>query len=203
MDPLEITGTRINPDTRIKLEVLISAGYLTRLKAVRARKKFRPENTANFLGAFIEEMIDSLFSDGLGIATRREKASVKVVRHALADFLVEGVDKATIPRLMRATGLSQPTIRLALNELEAIHFVAVGSGKNESGRLAYLYALTSEGILSASKDHPEEATRFTLGGLLPEALDPITAPAPVETTDEAGRAHSYTLGDTDPAGRPL
>lgn len=174
MDPLVFTGIRFSDDSRVKLEALIDPAILTSLMALRTARKIKPENTAHFLGAIIGEAVASLTHRGL--VERPEKASTQMVRWTAGKLLTMGEEWVSQSRLTVMSGLSQPTVRLALMDLRAGDLFDQMAGPDPvTGRAMFLYRLTPKGILSASKDHPEEGIRFCLGGLLPEALDPVSA----------------------------
>ena len=169
MDPLVFTGTRFEETSRVKMEALIDPAILTQLLTLRTARKYKPENTAQFLGELVGEAVAALV--GSGVVGRREKASTQVVRWAAGTLLTMGEDCVSTARLTGQSGLSQPTVRLALMDLRAAEIVSSAPGLDPvTGRAMHLYKLTPKGILTTAKDHPTEAVRFTLGGMLPEEV---------------------------------
>ncbi len=177
MDPLDFTVTSFSqisttkitpgPDGRFRVTALITADVMAALKALRLSRRVEPENTEAFLGDLLAGMVAPLLKNPPKKKSL-ETLATRAVRWALAEALTAGSPPLTRSEIQARARLSTASVALAVKWLTSLAYVTPQLGRHGT-RPVEVYTLSPEGIQISSEDHPEDSTRFVLGGMLPEA----------------------------------
>lgn len=172
--PVNITLT---PASKVRVAFLLGIGTLEQLRKLRDRAGVRFEHSETWAGEMLAQLLDVADAhpdaSPLQVLTlSKESPMMRSARHGLGSQLATSDEPLSARELAEKIGIGWS--QHLLNSLNNLVQAGVAEGQilrkqSDRGAPPRRWRLTPKGVALTASDHPDEETRFILGGLIPEA----------------------------------